>query len=124
MSHENNHYQTFNHGLPAGYSAGTEQAPTMRIGGGLTRIQMGAQRTPQQYPPAEANRVYGSAVRHVHNPAAVDHRGSVLATRRSVNGRDTVCLQPGNEGSRTHIASAVRDGLLIETSPGYYADAT
>jgi hypothetical protein len=99
-------------------------APSIRIGGGVTRVQMGQQPTPQQYPPAEANRVYSSAVRHVHNPEAVQHRGSVLATRRSVNGRDTVCLQPGNEGSRTYISSAVRDGLLIETSPGYYADAT
>jgi hypothetical protein len=104
--------------------AEVNSTPSIRIGRGLTRLQMGQQPTPQQYPPAETNRVYGSATRHIHKPDAVDHRGSVLATRRQVNGRDTVCLQPGIEGTRTDIASAVRDGLLVQTSPGYYADAT
>jgi hypothetical protein len=89
----------------------------------VTRFQVShPEHTEAMHVEHEAHRVYGNATRHVHNPVEVDHRGSVIATRLQVRGMDTVRLDPNNEGSRTHIAAAVKAGLLIETSPGYFAD--
>ena len=61
-----------------------------------------------------------------HSSYSVHHDApthSVLATRKQINGRDTVQLKPGDESSRTIISMAVREGLLIPTGPGTYADA-
>lgn len=70
----------------------------------------------------EANKVHSSGTRYVHLAGEPDYRGSVLSTRQRVNGHDTVRLDPHSEGSRTHIAQAVKAGLLVETAPGFYAD--
>lgn len=94
------------------------------LAGGALRVS-----TPTTQPQPKAST-------RLHNLGEVTERGpssynagahapvsSVLATRRTVNGADTVQLIPGNEGTRTHIAQAVRDGLLIQTGPGLYANA-
>lgn len=47
---------------------------------------------------------------------------SVMATLRRENGYTTVETEPGNPASRTVIDSAVRQGLVRETSPGYWED--
>jgi len=48
--------------------------------------------------------------------------GSVIATRDTVAGHDTVELIPGNAGSRTHLRTAVEAGLIREVFPGRYED--
>ena len=47
---------------------------------------------------------------------------SVMQSAKNVNGRTTVQLIPGVEGSRTDVRSAVREGLVREVSPGVWVD--
>lgn len=49
---------------------------------------------------------------------------SVMATMQRLNGQTTVELIPGVPASRTTIDQAVRDGLVRETSPGFWEDVT
>jgi hypothetical protein len=88
----------------------------------VTRFSVAAQPREATHVEHEAHKVYGNVTRYIHNPAAPDHRGSVLSTRQRVGTADTVQLQPGNEASRTHVSTAVKLGVLVETAPGYFAD--
>jgi hypothetical protein len=89
----------------------------------VTRYSVAADVPEAMHQPYEAQRVYRNAVRNQHNPDQVDHRGSIMATRQQSRGQPSVRLDPYNEASRTHLSTAVRLGLVIETSPGFFIDA-
>lgn len=97
--------------LGGAQSAPVSIAPTSRVIDG-----------PVTYTAGSGEAVQRGATRH-----QVSHEGtpggSVMATRQRTNGVDTVELVPGVPGSRTNIKTAIRDGLIKETSPGFYEDA-
>ena len=88
------------------------ELPTIRVNGGAVRYNAGDDQVAQP-----------GVTRHAVSFDGVAG-GSILATRQRVNGADTVELVPGAPGSRTHLSQALKAGLIKETAPGVYADAT
>lgn len=104
--------------------------------GGVTRVQFGAPE-PETQSPLQADhqstrvgneslRFGGGQVqstgvtRYVAGSDAPTH--SVMATARQDRNGLSVELVPGQPASRTTIATALREGLVRETSPGYFED--
>ena len=81
-----------------------------RVTGGVIKATGG------QVQDAQSVSRYSVADEQPHNS------GSIVATRQTVNGFDTVELQPGNPASRTTLETAFRTGLIRELGNGIYAD--
>jgi hypothetical protein len=64
--------------------------------------------------------VQGGVTRH--NTFHDRNTSTVAATLQRVNGHDTVELIPGMSGSRTHVRTAINDGLIIPIGNGQYQD--
>lgn len=108
--------------------------------GNVTRVSFGAPVESPVQSPIEAVVRLGNQVHRAHADGRVEeasgvtryqsaldvpvNAGSIMATKRTEGGRTTVQLIPGVEASRTDIQSALREGLLVETLPGYYMDAS
>lgn len=85
------------------------------------------------------SRVYGEALHHdLGSPQSAPREsitsrhimsfegvagGSVMATLQRQGAHQTVELIPGQPSSRTHLAVALREGVITETFPGRYEDA-
>jgi hypothetical protein len=46
-----------------------------------------------------------------------------MGSRQRLNGHDTVCYEPGNEGTRVQLAFALKEGFVREVAPGIFEDA-
>lgn len=100
------------HGAPPQNLPAPEQGPSTRVGGVVTRWN-------------GSNLTAESASKHSsfqHSTAGVTG-GSVVATLDRQGTALTVETIPGRPESRTSIASALRDGLLIRDSSGDLQDA-
>lgn len=109
--------------------------------GSVTRVTVGGAATHTaapssiSLPPQETNRVGSGALRFAVGGGEVIQSGvtrhstfhdrntsTVAATLQRVNGHDTVELIPGMSGSRTHVKTAINDGLIIPIGNGQYQD--
>jgi hypothetical protein len=107
--------------------------------GGLVRVQHGAPSAADQSgtsPQWEASRVSTGPLRMTIGSGEVVSAGvsryqagadlptnsGVMATAQRNAGKVTVQLVPGDESSRTLVETAVREGLVRETSPGFFED--
>lgn len=84
--------------------------PSIRVGSGAAR-----------WSALDNSVLEGGVTRNVTSHSGTPG-GSVIATRQKVNGVDTVELIPGQPGTRTAIKMAIKDGLITETSKGFYQD--
>jgi hypothetical protein len=92
-------------------AAPTEPAPTSRVHGGVTRFDFGT---------AEAEST--GIARYTHTTAGTPG-GGVLASLDRQGRNMTVELQPGNPASRTDVATAIREGVLIRDAQGNLQEA-
>ena len=109
--------------------------------GSVTRVTVGGAATHTaapssiSLPPQETNRVGSGALRFAVGGGEVIQSGvtrhstfhdrnisTVAATLQRINGHDTVELIPGMAGSRTHVKTAINDGLIIPMGNGQYQD--
>ena len=83
-----------------------------RVGGGVTSIRFGG----------ESSSVTQHAVTHYRSGQDVQ-TNSVMATLQRDHNGESVELIPGVRGTRTHLAAALRDGLIVPVGNGHYRDA-
>lgn len=110
--------------------------------GGVTRVSQGApvqdelaRRVAEEPPPARVGGTYARAnirtgeveslpsfARHQLTIDKPNPSGSVMQSMRMESGSKTVELVPGDPSSRTLLSVALREGLVVETAPGIFAD--
>lgn len=82
-----------------------------------TRVHTGAVR----YTAGDTEAVQQGFARYQHSSGGTEG-GSVMQTLQRVNGHMTVELVPGVSGTRTHVALAVKEGIVRQTGSGTYED--
>jgi hypothetical protein len=100
------------HGASAQDAAPAQPGPSIRVGGEVTRWNASDLT-------AETGSRHAS---YQHSTAGVSG-GSVLATLDRQGNAQSVELIPGVPSSRTTVASAIREGLLVRDAAGNLADA-
>jgi hypothetical protein len=99
-------------GRSSSEAAPSQAAPSARVHGEVTRFNFGG----------EAAETTSKTATYAHSTAGVTG-GSVLSTLDRQGTAQTVELIPGVPSSRTTVAAALRDGLLVRDAAGNLQDA-
>lgn len=128
-------YQTFNHGIPAGYVQGTHRTAALQVhGAGITKLQFGISADTQPIPAPDLCKVHNGPIRmtmgddrevtsvgyarHTHTDTGTAG-GSVMGTLRTTGSSASVELTPGDPSTRTLLKTAEHEGLIRRTAIGW-----